>query len=71
MPAFIRFLALQASRGAVEMSSPDEAAEDFLGLLMGDLQIRRLQGVLAAPGKAQIEVRAQAATEKFLRLYSA
>ncbi|NNF80742.1 MAG: TetR/AcrR family transcriptional regulator [Rhizobiales bacterium] len=69
LPAFIGFLELQASRGHLEMSSPEEAAEDFLGLLLGDLQIRRLLGVQRAPRKMQIEARTEAATKKFLRLY--
>ena len=71
LPAFTRCLELQASRGHLEMRSPDEAVEDFLGLLLGDLQVRRLLGVTASLNEAQIETRAKAATEKFLRLYEA
>ncbi|MCP5083649.1 MAG: TetR/AcrR family transcriptional regulator [Alphaproteobacteria bacterium] len=71
LPAFTRFLQLHASRGHLEISSPEEAAEDFLGLLLGDLQIRRLLAVQRAPSKVQIEARAKAATEKFLRLHAA
>ncbi len=69
LPAFVQFLDLQASRGTLAMGSPEEAAEDYLGLLLGDLQVRRLQGVQRAPSKAKIDARAKAATEKFLKLY--
>ena len=70
LPAFIRFLETRTARGELEIVAPGAAAEDFLGLLLGDLQIRRLLGVTAAPGDAQIKARAKAATEKFLKLYS-
>ena len=69
LPSFIRLLELQAGRGTLALGAPEDAAEDFLGLLLGDLQIRRLQGVLPALSKAKVEARAKAATEKFLRLY--
>ncbi len=70
LPAFVRYLDGQAERGNLQLTAPQEAAEDFLGLLMGDLQIRRLLGASAKPSKAQIDARARAATEKFLRLYA-
>lgn len=70
LPAFVRYLDGQAERGTLQLTAPQHAAEDFLGLLMGDLQIRRLLGASAKPRKAQIDVRAMAATEKFLRLYA-
>ncbi|MEM8687942.1 MAG: TetR/AcrR family transcriptional regulator [Pseudomonadota bacterium] len=69
LPAFIRYLDGQAERGHLNLSAPEDAAEDFLGLLIGDLQIRRLLGAAGQPGQAQIETRAQVATEKFLKLY--
>ena len=52
------------------MEPPPKVAEDFLGLLLGDTQIRRLLGLLAAPKKAQIEARAARAAKNFLRLYA-
>ncbi len=70
LPAFIRYLEGQAQQGRLQLSASEVAAEDFLGLLLGDLQIRRLLGAHPKPGRAQIEARAQAATEKFLRLYA-
>lgn len=71
LPSFIRFLALHRARGALKTESPSQAAEDFLGLLLGDTQVRRLLGLVAAPEQAQIEVRAARAAHKFLRLYAA
>lgn len=71
LPTFIRFLELQQARGALRIDSPSEAAVDFLGLLLGDTQIRRLLGFLSAPRKAEIEARAARATRNFLRLYAA
>lgn len=70
MPAFIGFLESRAAAGELVIEAPGEAAEDFLGLLLGDLQIRRLLAATAAPGDAHIEARAKAATEKFLKLYA-
>lgn len=71
LPCFIRFLELRQERGFLRMNAPSEAAEDYLGLLLGDTQIRRLLGLLAAPKKTQIEARAVRAATNFLRLYAA
>lgn len=45
-----------------------ELADRFLGLLIGDLQIRRVIGVLNAPTKAEIEVRSKNALDVFFKL---
>ncbi len=71
LPAFIQFLELHRKRGVLRIDTPSEAAEDFLGLLLGDTQVRRLLGLLSAPRKAQINARAARATHAFLRLYAA
>ncbi len=71
LPGFIRFLELCRERGALRIEAPSQAAEDFLGLLLGDTQTRRLLGLLAAPNKVQIEARAARAARNFLRLYAA
>lgn len=70
LPPFIQFLELHREQGTLAIDSPTEAAEDFLGLLLGDAQIRRLLGALPAPSKAEIEQRAARTTQRFLRLYS-
>jgi AcrR family transcriptional regulator len=71
LPSFIRFLELRRERGALQIEDPSDAAEDYLGLLLSDIQIRRLLGLLAAPKKAQIEARAVRAAKNFLCLYTA
>jgi AcrR family transcriptional regulator len=70
LPSFVRFLELRQRYGALKLDLPAEAAEDFLGLLIGDTQIRRLLGLVAAPKRAWIEARAGRAATNFLRLYA-
>jgi hypothetical protein len=62
---------MQRKRGAMKIDDPSRTAEEFLGLLLGDTQIRRLLGVLSAPKKSEIEARAARAAKNFLRLYAA
>lgn len=69
LPVFIDFLEQCQACGDLVLDSPSEAAEDFLGLLLGDLQTRRLLGVLPAPSRVEIEARADRATRLFLQLY--
>jgi hypothetical protein len=44
--------------------------EQFFALLWGDLMFGRLLGVAASPKSAEIDRRAHAATEAFLKLYA-
>ena len=69
LPSFVRFLELHHGRGALALEDPTQAAETFLGLLIGDTQIRRLLGRLEAPSEQQIDARAARAARNFLRLY--
>jgi len=71
LPSFLRFLELRCRSGDLMMDSAVVAAEDYLGLLLGDTQIRRLLGVMAAPTKAEIEARAVRAAKGFLSIYRA
>lgn len=48
---------------------PAEAAEVYISLLIGDLQIRRVIGVLPVPSPQDIAARATRAQMQFLRLY--
>ena len=48
-----------AASGVVR--SPEEAAAVYVDLLIGDLQIRRATGAMAAPTSADIEIRARRA----------
>ena len=56
------------SAGRIRAPSASQAAEWFVALLVGDMQVRRVNRVLAEPEPAEIEARAQAAFEAFLRL---
>lgn len=69
LPFFVRYLEQCRSRNLLDFDDSREAAETFLGLLLGDKQIRRLLGVVETPGPSEIEARAKLAAVKFLRLY--
>lgn len=69
LPGFLQILEASRARKRLTFDSAKEAAEDYLGLLLGDLQIRRLLGLAPAPTKAQIEARVRHAAAAFQRLY--
>ena len=70
LPAFLRYLERQQERGLLQLDAgPEEAAEVYLGLLLGDRQVRRLLDRLTAPTKKEIDARAAPATTSFLQLY--
>ena len=54
--------------GDIDAVSAGEAVELYLSLLIGDLQIRRVIGVLPEPGDDEIAARSEAAMTSFLRL---
>jgi AcrR family transcriptional regulator len=70
LPYFIRFLEHHRETRALEIGDPRQAAEEYLGLLLGDIQIRRLLGIMEAPKKAAIEARVNRAGESFLKIYT-
>lgn len=55
--------------GVLDCDDSEEAAETFIGLLIGDLQIRRAIGVLPPLEGQEIAARAERALRLFLRLY--
>ncbi len=69
LPGLVRLLDQRRRQGELKMKSASQAAENFLGLLLGDLQVRRLLGVLPEPTTRQIKARATQATQHFLHLY--
>lgn len=71
LPVFIRYLERCRSRGVLDFDDPREAAEIFIGLLLGDAQVRRLLGVMTTPTSARLRSRAKLASRKFLLLYGA
>ena len=70
LPFFVRYLEKSRMRGRLVFDDSREAAETFLGLLLGDMQVRRLLGVVDTPDAEEIEARARHAAVKFLRVYS-
>ena len=71
LPAFVRFLERQRERRALTFDNASDAAEDFLGLLLGDMQVRRLLGVVPAPDVNANKARAARAAKTFLKMYEA
>lgn len=69
MPAFVALLERHRRRGALAFDDPSRASGDFLGLLIGELQVRRLLGLAPVPDEAAIAARAARAADAFLRLY--
>jgi AcrR family transcriptional regulator len=56
------------SAGLLPSGDPAEMASEYLALLGRDVMLRLLLGVIARPGRAQIERHASQATDAFLRL---
>jgi len=69
LPFFVRYLEQCRERGFLDFDDPREAAETFLGLLLGDKQVRRLLGAVDTPDAGEIEILAKRAASRFLRLY--
>ncbi len=66
LPLLARLCAT-ASPGA-QFGDENDAAETFIALLVGDLQARRIIGVMPEPDAGQIEDRARTAVARFLAL---
>ena len=71
LPVFVRYLEGRRSAGALAFDDVEQAAEAFIGLLIGDAQVRRLLGVMAPPDGVALESRARRATRVFLLIYGA
>lgn len=61
-----RYLAAETARGRLAVADPDLAAEQFVGMLTGRLQLRALLGVEAPPGEQELKRRADYAVACFL-----
>lgn len=68
-PLLARYLAGQIAAGRLQDLPPTDLIETFIGLLIGDLQVRLLWGTVEPPDDATLRQRAQRATERFLRLF--
>jgi AcrR family transcriptional regulator len=69
-PLLVALLAQGQAQGRLSGDDPVLAAETWLGLLIGDLQIRRVVGRLPQPDPAAIAARADVALQQFLRLFA-
>ncbi len=65
LPMFARFLTSQQSAGHICGGDPQCQAGDFIGLLIGDLQVRRLLGLIPEPTPSEIEARVARAVSQF------
>ncbi len=63
MPLIVRVMKRVRDEGSLGGLSANEAAEIYINLLIGDVQIRRAIGVLKPLSKAQIHKRAARAVE--------
>ncbi|MGH3146584.1 MAG: TetR/AcrR family transcriptional regulator [Rubrobacter sp.] len=70
VPKLVRYLEEQRSRGRLRFHNAEYAAEVFVGLIVGDMQVRRLLGSLPEPEPAQVEARARRAVEDFRKLFA-
>ena len=55
--------------GMLAIDDPREAAETYVNLLIGDLQIRRVIGVSPPPARKQAEARTARAVKQLRRIY--
>lgn len=68
MPLLTALLSRAMSEGVLARRDSAEAAELFVTLLVGDLQIRRVIGAMSEPSSDQIASRSQRALRSFLSL---
>jgi AcrR family transcriptional regulator len=66
----LRKIMTQAQAAGLVDGRPAECAEQFAGLLCGNLMVSLLLGVAGRPNPREIAARAREATEAFLRLHS-
>jgi len=69
LPKLARFFQAQQEAGRLDFDDVELAIDSFMGLLIGDLQQRRLLGGLSMPNKRAIEARAKRAVRQFLILF--
>lgn len=64
------FFSQGIAAGHLVQEHPDEIAEVYLALLLGDLQIRRVTGVMKQPEEANARIHSQRVSEIILQLFS-
>ena len=70
-PLVQRYFAAQVAAGRMRRVDGADAIETFIGLLVGDLQVRLLWGIATPPDATAIKRRAQRAAERFVQLFGA
>ncbi|MBO6676079.1 MAG: TetR/AcrR family transcriptional regulator [Rhizobiales bacterium] len=71
VPLIAKLLAQADAEGALLIVEPDTAADDYINLLIGDLQIRRAIGAVDMPTEAAIVARSTRALNLMRQLYAA
>ena len=70
-PRIVAIMDLAARTGALSGGTPQEMAETYFALLIGDLQVRRVTGALPAPHEDYIRKRADQALDHLQRIFPA
>ena len=63
------YLAWETERGRLDVPQPERAAELFIGMLSGRVQLRALLGVQKTLSKAELQARVEYTVSSFLRLH--
>lgn len=69
-PLVARVIALGEAQKLLAFDDPALACETYLGLLIGDLQIRRVVGRMPQPSPEALAARSETALRQFLRLFA-
>ena len=69
VPLIVELLARIGETGQLTILDPADAAETYVSLLVGDLQVRRVTGAIAPPSKDAIEARSQRAVALMADLF--
>jgi AcrR family transcriptional regulator len=69
-PLIAQVIGQGRAQGCLTFDDLATACETYLGLLIGDIQIRRVVGRMPQPGPEALAARADAALRAFLRLFS-
>jgi len=64
------YLARETKNGRIAVADPNRAAELFIGMLSGRMQLRALLGVCEHPNEAELQSRVDHAVSSFLRLHA-
>ncbi|SFR46522.1 transcriptional regulator, TetR family [Litoreibacter janthinus] len=71
LPRIVQLMAALRQTGVISAPSDEQAAEWYLTLLIGDLQIRRVIGTLPQPTRGQIKEHVAGVMPAFLQLCAA